>query len=311
MRQMQIMRFGGPDELTEAQAPVPAPGPGEVVIRVLTAGVNPIDFKMRDGSSGRVQNVTPADFPLVLGREACGEVVALGHGVRDLAVGDVVFGVAPMAHWGRCYAEYAALPAECLALAPAGADPVLLGGLSLVGSTACVALDQARVGADDIVLIHGGAGGVGQVAVQLCRQRGAEVWATASTGNQDLLETAGAHPIDYTQQRFEDACPRPTVIIDGAYFATFERSLDHLAEGGRIVALPTLADLTGARERGIEAHIPTMIPHPVEMRAFAERVLAGQAVFEVSRTYALDEVAEAHRQLETGHVRGKLVLDLR
>lgn len=312
MRQAQIDRFGSADELHIAEAPVTGPGPGEVLVRVLAAGTNPIDYKMRDGSSGAVKDVTAEDFPLVLGREACGVVETLGEGVDRFGVGDLVFGAAPPGHPGRCYAEYVVLPASALAQAPEGVDPLVLGGLALAGTTAWVAVHElAKVASGEKVLVHGGAGGVGQLMVQLCVAAGAEVWATASTRNQDRLRELGAHPIDYTREDFTAAAPKVDVVLDAVYFDTFEKSLDQLVEGGRVVVLPTLADVGPARERGIEVHVPRIHEVPAELERMAAEVAAGRLSLEVSRVFPLAEVAQAHQELETGHTRGKIVLDLR
>lgn len=310
MREVRIDRFGGPEELYVADAPVPTPGPGEVLIRVRAAGTNPLDYKIRDGSSGMARSILPEDFPLVLGREASGVVEALGDGVTRFAVGQPVFGMAALSHPGRCYAEYAALPAADLAPAPADADLVALGGLGLVGNTAWLAVHEAgRVRPGDKVLVHGGAGGVGQLVVQLALAAGAEVWATASTQNQGRLADLGAHPIDYRTTDPRDVCPLVDVVIDGVYFDTFVRSLDLVAPGGRIVPIPSLADVTSAAARGIEAVKFMARPMPDALAALAEDLAAGRLSFEISAALPLERAADAHRALESGHARGKIVLD--
>ncbi|WP_432557501.1 NADP-dependent oxidoreductase [Granulicoccus sp. GXG6511] len=312
MRAALIDRFGGPEELHIGEVPVPEPSAGEVLVRMLSAGTNPLDYKIRDGSSGMAKKLTADDFPLILGREGCGVVEALGPGVSGLEVGQTVFGMPALTHRAGCYAEYAALPVNCLAPVPVDADPIVFGGTALVLSTALTAaIDQGRVSEGENVLIHGGTGGVGQLAVQLCRRAGAQVWATASTRNQDRLVDLGANPIDYSTQDFTQASPKMDLIIDGAYFDTFLPSLDHLVEGGRIVVLPSLADLTPAKERGIEAHIPVFGPMPDRLAELAPDVASGALSIEVAEVLPLDRVADAHRQLETGHSRGKIILDLR
>lgn len=312
MRAALIDRFGGPEELYVGEAPMPEPAADEVVVKVLAAGTNPLDYKIRDGSSGWAKKLGPDDFPLILGREACGVVDSLGDGVEGFAVGQTVFGMPVLTHRAGCYAEYVALPTDCLAPVPDGADPIVFGGTALVLSTALTAaVDQGRVQAGEKVLVHGGTGGVGQLVVQLCLRAGAEVWATASTRNQDRLVELGAHPIDYRTQDFTQVSPKMDLIVDGAYFDTFEPSLDHLVDGGRIVVLPSLADLTPAKERGIEAHIPMFGPMPDRLAELAPDVASGALSIEVSQVLPLAQVAEAHRQLETGHSRGKIILDLR
>lgn len=311
MRAVQIDRFGGPEVMTvNAEAPVPEPLPGEVLIRVLAAGTNPLDYKIRDGSSGVAKRIRPEDFPVTLGREACGVVAALGPGVTDFEIGERVFGMPALTHRSGCYAEFAALPVDCLARVPEGGDPIVFGGTALVLSTAITAaIDQGRVQSGEKVLVHGGTGGVGQLVIQLCRRAGAEVWAVASTRNQDRLVELGAHPIDYRTQDFTEVSPKMDLIVDGNYFGTFEPSLDHLAPGGRIVVLPSLADLTPARDRGIEAHIPVFPPMPRRLEEYAPAIASGEIQVEVAQVLPLEEAPEAHRILETGHSRGKLILD--
>lgn len=311
MRAAIIDRFGGPEEFHLVDdLPTPSPGPGEVLVRVLAAGVNPVDYKIRDGSSGVAKKLRPEDFPLVLGRECCGEVAELGEGVTDLEVGQRVYGMPSMGHQAGCYAEYVALPAQGLAPAPEQADTIALAGTALAGTTAWTAVhDLAKVTADDIVLVHGGGGGVGQFVVQLAVSAGATVYATASARHAERIKSWGATPIDYTTQDFTQA-PRPTVIIDGVYFGTYEPSLDHLAPGGRMVLLPTLADLEPARARGIEVSVPAITPDRGRLEALAAQVADGSLQVEVSQVLPLAEVAQAHEIVETGHAQGKIVLDV-
>ena len=312
MRQVQIDRFGTADELQVREVPVPTPGRGEVLVRVQAAGTNPVDYKMRDGTSGAVAKVGPDDFPLVLGREAAGLVETVGEGVTGFSPGDLVFGVLPGGVTRGCYAEYVVFPEASLAKAPEGADPFPLGGLALAASTAWVAVhEQGKVRAGERVLVHGGAGGVGQLMVQFCVAAGAQVWATASTANQERLREIGATPIDYTREDFREVAPRVDLVLDAVYFDTFVASLDQLVEGGRIVVLPTLADTTPAKERGIEVHIPAIHPMRQVLEQVAADVHTGRLSLEVSEVLPLAEVARAHQTLETGHARGKMVLDLR
>ncbi len=308
----QIDRFGGTDELHLVDdAPTPTPAPGEVLVRIAGAGVNPIDYKIRDGSSGVAQRLTAADFPLILGREGSGVVEALGEGVTDLAVGDTVYGMVPMSHAGGCYAQFAAMPTAALAPLPADADLAAFAGAALAGITAWTAVhDLAHVTADDIVLVHGGGGGVGQFVVQLALAAGAQVYATASAAHHDRITGWGATHIDYATQDFTAVTPRPTVIVDGVYYGTYEPSLDHLAPGGRLVLLPTLADLGPARERGIDVSVPAIAPDRERLAALARLILDGSVQVEVSQIVPLAQVARAHELVETGHARGKVVLDV-
>lgn len=311
MRAVAIDRFGGPEVLHLIDAPLPEPGPGDVRVRVAAAGVNPLDYKIRDGSSGLVKNLGPGDFPLVLGRECAGVVDEIGPGVEDLAIGQRVFGMAPLTHPGGCYAEDVVLPADCLAPSPEGVDDVVLAGTALAGLTAWVAVhDLAAVSEGETVLVHGGAGGVGQIIVQLAVAAGATVFATASAGNKGRVEAMGATHVDYRAQDFSTATPHPDVIIDGVYFGTYGPSMDHLKEGGRLVILPSLADLAPAKERGIDVSVPTIAPDRGRLEALAGMLADGRLSVEVGRTLPLQDAAEAHRIVEGGHARGKLVLEV-
>lgn len=307
MRAMTIPHFGDADLFTAADLPDPAPGPGQVLVRVSHAGVNPVDHKMRDGSSKFVADFTEADFPFVLGREASGVVEALGEGVDDLAVGDAVFGIAD----SGCYAELALMPAEGVATVPEDGDLSVFGGLALAGSTAWNAVhDLARVSEGDVVLVHGGGGGVGQIMVQLAKQAGAEVWTTASARHAAKLARWGVGHIDYETQDFTRVCPPPTVVLDGVYFGTYEKSIEMLSPGDRMVVLPTLADLGPAQEAGLEVSIPSAAPRPGRLDKLAAMVAEGRLEIEVGQVLALEDVAEAHRLVEAGHAPGKVVLEV-
>lgn len=309
MRAVVIDRFGGPEELHVAELPTPEPGEGEVLLRVAAAGVNPIDYKMRDGSSKAVAGVDPEAFPVVLGREASGVVEAVGAGVGHVATGDTVFAINGHGCLRGSYAEYAIFPAEGVVHAPEGIDTDTLAGTPLAGLTAWAAVhDLAKVTSDDVVLVHGGGGGVGQMIVQLCVAAGATVYATASARNHDRLQALGATHVDYNSEDFTQVTPRPTVIIDGVWFGTYEPSMDHLAEGGRLVILPTLADLEPAQERGIDVSVVSFVPDPDRLTALAGMLADGTLTVEVGAVFRLEEAADAHRLLEDGHAKGKVVL---
>lgn len=311
MRAIAIDAFGSPDVLHLADLPVPQVGPADARVRVHTAGVNPIDYKMRDGSSGLVKGYGPQDFPVVLGRECCGTVEEVGADVEHLAVGQRVFGMAPLTHKGGCYAEYTALPADSLVAAPDAVPDTVLGGAALASLTAWTAVhDLGEVHEGQTVLVHGGGGGVGQIIVQLCLEAGATVYATASARNRERLQALGATHVDYASEDFTAVVPTPDVIIDGVYFDVYEKNMDLLAPGGKLVILPSLADLGPAKERGIDVAVPSIRPDRDRLTAIAERLADGRLSIEVSEVLPLEEAAQAHRTLEEGHARGKIVLQV-
>lgn len=308
---MIIREFGGPEKFERVDIEPPTPGPGEILVETTAVGANPLDYKMRDGSSGRSPYLT---MPAILGREAAGEVVAVGEGVTAFRPGDRVFGMRELDDFRGTYATHNVFPADGVVATPDELDDVTAAGLALVGITATIAVERlADVREGETVLIHGAGGGVGQLMTQLALARGARVFASASPRHRDRLEGFGAQHIDYTSQDVFAAvrreCPDGVdVVLDGVYFDTFLPSLDVLAEGGRIVELPSLADLTPAEERGIEAHIPAISNDTGIYADLARRVVAGEISLRIGHTADLSDVADVHRILEDGHADGKIVM---
>lgn len=309
MRRAQVSEFGGAELIEVVEVDVPDPGSGELLVRVETAGVNPLDYKLRDGSSGAVQGFT--DFPLPLGRECYGVVEAVGPDCT-LTPGTPVLGL-PRSYTERgTHADFVVLAEDEVGTAPAGVDPLLLGGVPIAGLTAWHTVhDIAEVTAGQQVLVIGAGGGVGQWLVQLCLRVGATVHASASTQHGERLTSYGATHIDYTTTDAADVVPPLDVVFDGVYFDTFEPALDLLKPDGRMVAIPTLADLAPAQARGLWAAKASLPADRSALTDLAGMVASGEVAVEVGRALPLDQLAEAHRILEDGHARGKVVVDLR
>ncbi len=320
MRAIVIDSFGPPSVLQLQRAAVPRPVQGEVLVEVLYAGLNPLDYKMRDGSSGRARGLR---LPAILGREFVGRVIHAGPGtdLGDLRSGQLVFGMRGLHDVRGCYAQQLVVDLDVVAPVPDGVTDEQLpafGGLALVGLTAIAAVEEcARIQPGDRVLVHGGSGGVGQLVVAMAKAAGAsEVWATGRAANAERLIALGAVPIPYDEVDWQEVIRRDTegagvdVIIDTHYFKTFIPSLDHLADGGRLVVLPSLADLTPALDRGIDVSIPSISPTREKLERLAAGYLRGALSLEVSEVLPMADVVRGHEQLEAGHTRGKLVLDL-
>jgi NADPH:quinone reductase-like Zn-dependent oxidoreductase len=300
--------FGGPEVLSVIDEPTPEPGPGEVRVDVRAVGVNPVDYKSYSGAFG----TDPAQLPKHLGSEAAGVVSALGSGVAGISVGDEVIAYrAP-----GSYAAQVVVPATEITPKPATLGWAEAAGLLLTGATAVHALTAADVGAGDTVLIHGGAGGVGVMAVQLAVARNATVVATASAGKHELLRGFGAIPVSYgagLADRVREAAPQG---IDAALdlVGTDEAvdvSLELVPARSRIV---TIAAFGRAADDGIVliGGGPGADPG-TELRAAARSTLAaaagsGSLKVLVAKTFPLAQAADAHRELMAGHVTGKLVL---
>ncbi|MEU8665266.1 NADP-dependent oxidoreductase, partial [Actinoplanes philippinensis] len=235
-------RFGGPEVLRVAEVGVPQPGPGQIRLRVVSAGVNPVDHKIR---SGWLEQVFPTTFPATPGWEAAGVVDEVGGGVTGLAPGDEVFGFTDTG----AYAGYAL--ATVVARKPAGLGWDEAAALPVAGETAQRVLDLLAVGAGETVLIHGAAGGVGGLAVQLAVLRGATVVGTASPANHDYLRSLGAVPVAYGDglaDRVRAVAPRIDAVFDATGQGALEASVELRGSARRIV---TIADGAAAQRLGV------------------------------------------------------------
>lgn len=320
MREIIIDSFGAPDVLQLRDSPEPTPRSGDVLVEVAFAGLNPIDHKMRDGSSGRAKDMV---LPSGLGRELSGRVVGAAPDVDldalGMPIGTPVFGVRPLADLRGSYAEVIAISAQDV-LPVLGKDPDLsaYAGLALAGTTALTALqDDAALQPGETLLVHGGAGGVGQLLIPLAVRAGAgRVLATGRAANAPRIRDLGATPLSYDIEDWQQRVQEETagrgvdVVIDLHYHSTFTASLDHLAPGGRIVAVPTLADLDPARRRGIPASITMMRTSRERLELLRAGFEDGTLPLEVSQVLPLEQVARGHEILEDGHSRGKIVLDV-
>ncbi|MGW2629228.1 NADP-dependent oxidoreductase [Streptomyces chattanoogensis] len=304
MRAITYNTFGGAEVLTYGHIGKPEPAPGEVRVKVVTVGVNPLDYKRR---YGWVEQYYPTTFPAVPGLEFAGVVDALGDGVRDLAVGDEVFG------WTStgAYAEYAIAgdivrkPAE-LSFAAAAALPV-------AGETAQRVLDALGLKDGETLLLHGAAGAVGQMAVQLAVALGATVIGTASPANHDFLRALGAVPVAYGDglaDRVRAAAPQGIdAVFDAAGHDALPASI--ALRGGTADRIVTIAD-TNAAEHGVPFSAGGTPPETARawLAAHARLAVEGRLTVPVVGTFPLADAARAQELSEAGHVRGKLVIEI-
>jgi NADPH:quinone reductase-like Zn-dependent oxidoreductase len=309
MLAVRISEFGGPDVLRLEEAPRPAPGPGELLVQVHAAAVNPVDTGVR---AGQAQSIAHARLPYIPGYDLSGVVAEVGEGVTRFSPGDEVFAMLHLRR-GGAYAEYAIVKDAEAAVKPARVSHVEAASLPLVALTAWQALfDTAELQAGETVLIHAGAGGVGSIAVQLAKWRGATVIATASERNHEFLRSLGVDVvIDYRTQRFEDVARDVDVVLDPIGGETQVRSLGTLRDGGRLVGLMGLTSAARSPNRGIRATAILVDPDSAQLRRIAELVDADHARPIVSHVLSLDQAPDAHRQSETGRTRGKIVLEVR
>lgn len=310
MKAVRIHRYGGPETLVYEDAPLPEIDADSVLVRVHAAGVNPVDWKTRIGRG--VASEMPA-FPLILGWDISGTVAALGANVRGLAAGDEVYGMIGFPQMGAAYAEYAgALPAH-LARKPASLDHVTAAGVPLAALTAWQALfDAADLRPGQTVLVHAAAGGVGHLAAQLARWRGARVIGTASGRNAGLLRELGVDQIiDYTAGPFEDAVAPVDLVLDTVGGETLERSFAAVRPGGQLISIVAEPSAELARERGIAARRILVEPNAAQLSEIAGLIDAGALRPLVETVLPLAEARTAQELSESGRTRGKIVLQVR
>lgn len=306
MRAMQALSYGGPEVLELVALPIPEPGPGEVLVRVAAAGVNPVDWKARAGHIPEWWG----DGPYVWGWDVSGTVVAVGPAVFDLAVGDEVYGMPNFPNLAGGYAEYVTAPAYHLAAKPASVDHAAAAALPLAALTALQMLDLAAVTAGHRVLVHAAAGGVGHLTTQLAKVRGAHVLGTARAENHQFLRSVGVdEPIDYsttdvTALRDLDA------VIDGMGDPGL---LATVRPGGVLAPVAGGASLElAAAAAAVGVRTVTHLVHPdgAALTRLAGLVDAGLLRVEVAERLPLTEAGKAHELLAEGHVRGKIVLTM-
>ncbi|MEV4756674.1 zinc-dependent alcohol dehydrogenase family protein [Micromonospora sp. NPDC049559] len=332
MRAVLLEEFGDPPALGEIDRPVP--GAGQVLVRVRASGVNPLDLKLGAATvvRGGAQLARPTRLPAVLGIDLAGVVAEVGPGVAGFSPGDAVYGMAGgVGDLPGSLAEYAAVDARLLAHKPAELDMRSAAALPLAIVTAWEGLvDRARVGAGHRVLVHGGAGGVGNLAVQLARARDAEVFATASPGKLETVARLGATPIDYTTTSVEEYVARHTggegfdVVFDtiggttlDASFAAVRRNTGHVlsALGWGTHDLAPLS-FRGATYSGIFALAPLLTgtgrEHHGEILRETAALADGGWLRPVvdPRRFGLADVGDAHAALGTGTAVGKVVVEI-
>lgn len=314
MRAVRFHDYSGLAGITIDEIPAPIAGPGEVLVRVHAAGVNPFD---RYAVEGYVNAFVTFTLPAILGRDFSGVIEAVGPGVTDFKVGDAVFGQAAADADGT-FADYLVIPADRVARKPAGITHIEAASLPNVLMAAWDGLFSPSSGIEiapgQVILVNGAAGGIGSVAVQLARWRGARVIGTASAGNLDLVRDLGAEPRDYAASDWLDGIARLDGVIDTADGSSADRLCAAIRPGGRYVALRGLpaADF-GERwaEREIDCRVASGPNSAAAWPEMAAAVAAGAVKPVVTATYRFDAFEDALTAIGSGHARGKTVLIVR
>ncbi|MGW7693778.1 NADP-dependent oxidoreductase [Streptomyces asiaticus] len=329
MRAIRLHDFGGPEVLRYEEAPVPEPGPGEVLVRVHAVGINPPDWYAREGMPNVPPELKPPfHLPLIPGTDVSGVVAAVAADVTGFAAGDEVIGLLrfPTALQAGAYAEYVTAPASDLARKPAAIDHVHAAGLPMSGLTAWQFLIELghdhpspfqetrhrpmALDSETTVLINGAAGGVGHLALQLAKWKGARVIAVASGAHETFLRELGADEfIDYTKERPEDVAHDVDLVLDTVGGPDSRRFLRTLKRGGSLypVYFGEFDDEENAR-LGVTVTATQVRSHGAQLVELGRLLDAGTVRVAVDSTFPLADARAAHERAARGHIQGKIVL---
>lgn len=308
MKAVSIYYYGGPGVLAYEDAPRPHPAPGDVLVRVHAAGINPVDWKIREGHLKEMLHHT---LPLVLGWDVSGVVAALGAGVTRFKVGDEVFSRPDIERDGA-YAEFIVIRETEVALKPKSVDHVHAAALPLAGLTVWQSLfDAAALTAGQRVLIHAAAGGVGSLAVQLAKGRGAHVIGTASAKNHAFVRALGADEVvDYERERFETVIGPVDVVFDTMGGDIQTRSWKVLKRGGILVSIASPPSAEAAVAHGGRFAFVFTQPSAAQLAEIATLVDAGKLKAIVETVLPLAAAVRGQALSAAGHTRGKIVLQV-
>lgn len=305
MKAVVIHEYGGPEVLKYEDVPRPEPQADQILVRVIAAGVNPVDGMIRSGMFANEKRA----FPIILGGDIAGVVEKVGSKITKFKAGDPVFAYISLDNSGG-YAQYALVTEREAAPKPKSLTYVEAAAVPIVAMTAWQALvDTAKLTAGQTVLIHGGSGGVGSFAIQIAKARGAKVIATASTTNQDFLKQLGADvAIDYTKQKFEDVAKDVDVVLDSIGRDTLARSYGVVKKGGIIVSIVARPKESELEQHSIRGTALSVEPNSEELAEIGKLIDDKKIKVVVSQTFPLSEAMKAQEQVATGHTRGKIVL---
>ncbi|MFD1018598.1 NADP-dependent oxidoreductase [Thalassobacillus hwangdonensis] len=311
MKAIIIEKYGGIDQLKQADVPAPTPKSNQVLIENHATSINPIDWKLREGY---LKDMLPFEFPIILGWDAAGIITEVGDDVSQFKKGDRVF-VRPATTNQGTYAEYVVADESLLAPIPANLDFAEAASIPLTGLTAWQCLfDSGKVKEGDKVFIHAGAGGVGVMAIQLAKNAGAYVATTASSKNVDFLHSLGADKvINYEEQKFSDILENYDFVLDSLGGDIQEKSFDVLKKGGRLASIVQPPDEDKAREKGIDANFVWLEPNGEQLQKLGRLLEEGKVKPHVGHSFDFSEqgLKDAHKLSETHHAKGKIVIKIK
>lgn len=313
MKAIILKGFGGIENLIPTELALPAPLAGEVLIKVASISLNPVDIKTRNGKG--IAGLIKDKLPAILGWDISGVVEKIGVDVTDFKVGDEVFAMLAFPELPNAYAEYVVAKSSELALKPVNITHDEAAAATLAALTAWQALTlHGNIKSGDRVLIHAAAGGVGHYAVQLAKQLGAYVIGTSSAANREFVLNLGADEhIDYQSVAFESATSEIDFVLDSIGGDYIDRSLLVTIKGGTVISIPSGLNETvteKAKALGINGYTIRVKPSGSDMKALADFLEKGIIKSHVSKTFPFEKLGEAHLQIESGRTVGKVVVKI-
>ncbi|MGI4751229.1 MAG: NADP-dependent oxidoreductase [Janthinobacterium lividum] len=305
MKAIQIHQFGGVEELKYEEAPMPNINPDDVLVKIYATSVNPVDWKVREGAMKQI----PFKFPLILGWDFSGVIKEVGSEVKDFKVGQEVYGKPDITRNGT-YAEYVAVKANEIAAKPTSVSHTEAASIPLAGLTAWQGIfDHGKTAAGQKILIHGASGGVGTIAVQLAKWKGAYVIATSSEKNIAFLKELGADKvIDYQQQQFEKELKDLDFVFDTIGGDTQKKSVEVLKPGGILITTVAVEDEQPFKAKNIQI-MRFMAQSDVEqLKQMADLIDSGKLKPVIDQVFPLQEIVKAQELSAKGHTRGKIAI---
>lgn len=312
MKAVQINAYGGPEVLeVKENIPQPSPKKGQILVEVSAAGLNPFDAKLR---AGMMKNMIPLKFPVTPGGDFAGLVTQVGEGVSDIEAGDEVYGTAIILNGGSgAYAEIAVANVANCALKPKSIGFSQAAALPVAGISAVQAVEEhMNLTSGQKILIHGGAGGIGHMAIQLAKSIGGNVATTVSADDKEFVKGLGAdEAIDYKSQKFAEILKEYDAVFDTVGGAVTEKSFQVLKRGGILLSMLGQPNEELARKYGVTGIGQQTQNNTQHLTRLAELVDSGKIKVHIDKTFPLEEVQAAFTHLETGHPRGKVVLKVK
>lgn len=302
MKAIQIKEYGDESVLNYTEVERPEPKADEILVKIHAASVNPVDWKIRDGSGEKFG----MKLPLILGADFAGTVEKTGNDIKKFKKEDAVYGKILLG----CYAEYVIVKENELGRKPNNIDFESAASIPMGALTSWQAIfEAAGLKSGQKILVHAASGGVGSMAVQLAKAKGAYVIGTASASNEDFVKDLGADEfIDYTATKFEDVVKDVDVVYDTIGGDTQERSFQLLKKGGYLVSLVQDPSKELLKEHNVEGKVIASVPNPEQLEEITEMIEAGKVKPLVEKVFPLSEAKKAQKLSKQGHTRGKIIL---